>query len=198
MDDRTEILPGPPPCEVTHRYATVNGVRLHYVEALPARNVNGTARVVCALHGFPELWYSWRHQLPALAEAGFRAVACDLRGYNESDKPAGVRSYRMDLLVQDVVGLIGQVGGRAVVVGHDWGGVLAWHLAMRAPELVEALVVLNAPHPLAFRREMGNPVQWVKSSYAFFFQLPWLPELVLRAFDFALLERALRRQPVHE
>ena len=157
----------------------------------------GTGPLVLLLHGFPEFWYSWRHQLPALAEAGFRALAPDLRGYNESERPAGVASYRMEALLDDAAGLIAQAGAeRAVVVGHDWGGAIAWQLALARPRLVERLVILNAPHPAAFRRELGDPGQWVRSCYALFFALPGLPEWVLRAGDFALLERAWRRQPV--
>src|SRR5262249_33835635 len=148
-----------------HRHALVGGLRLHYVEA-------GAGPPVLLLHGFPEFWYSWRHQLPALAGAGFRAWAPDLRGYNESEKPAGVRNYRVRLLVEDVAGLIRHTGaGRATVVGHDWGGVIAWRLAMDRPELVERLVILNAPHPGAFLRELRNPAQWLRSAYVLFFQL---------------------------
>src|ERR1700730_4946733 len=128
----------PAPQPWSHRHLAVNGIRLHYVEA-------GAGLPVVLLHGFPEFWHSWRHPLPALAGAAFRAVAPDLRGYNESDRPSGVRSYRLSLLVEDVAGLVEQLGGRAAVVGHDWGGVIAWELASRRPDLVARLVVLNAP-----------------------------------------------------
>jgi pimeloyl-ACP methyl ester carboxylesterase len=194
----TESLPGPPPTLVHHRYATVNGVRLHYVEADPAPGAaKGTGKVCLALHGFPEFWYAWRHQIPALAAAGFRAVAPDLRGYNLSDKPAGVGSYRVEHLAGDVAGLIRATGReRAAVVGHDWGGAVAWAVAMRHPELVERLVIINAPHPAAYLRELRTPGQLLRSWYVFFFQLPWLPEWVFRRHDFALLERTLRRDPV--
>ncbi len=175
----------------THARATVNGLRFHLVEA-------GAGPLVLLLHGFPEFWYCWRHQLPALAAAGFHAVAPDLRGYNESDKPRAVRDYRLDLLVADVAGLIDHFGARrAVVVGHDWGGVLAWRLAMLHPERIERLVVLNAPHPGALARERSNLRQWLRSWYTLFFQLPLLPEWLARVGDQALLERMLRRQPVH-
>jgi pimeloyl-ACP methyl ester carboxylesterase len=180
---------------VHHRYANVNGVRLHYVEAEPpAAAVKGNARVCCALHGFPEFWYSWRHQIPALAAAGFRALAPDLRGYNLSSKPPGVRSYRIEALLGDVLGLIRHAGAeRAVVVGHDWGGVLAWLLAALHPEAVERLVVLNGPHPAAYLREIRTLGQLRRSWYVFFFQLPLLPEALIRAGDYALVERGLRR-----
>jgi pimeloyl-ACP methyl ester carboxylesterase len=198
MDDQAIILPGDPPCVAYHRYASVNGVRLHYVEALPQpATTKGMERVVCALHGFPEHWRSWRHQVPALAAAGFRALAPDLRGYNLSDKPPGVASYRMEHLVGDVAGLIRHAGaGRASLVGHDWGGSIAWAAAIRHPELVERLVILNAAHPAAMMRELRTPAQLLKSWYVFFFQLPRLPEWYLRRRNFAVLERVLRRDPI--
>jgi pimeloyl-ACP methyl ester carboxylesterase len=197
MDRRTEVLPGPPPCVVHHRQAVVGGVRLHYVEAPPqAGTATGAERLCCVLHGFPEFWYSWRHQLPALAGAGFRALAPDLRGYNESDRPPGVESYRIERLVEDVAGLIRHAGpGPADVVGHDWGGGIAWALAATRPQLVRRLVICNAPHPAAFLRELRTPGQLLRSWYMFFFQLPALPEWLFRAGDFALPDRALRHGP---
>ena len=174
----------------THREAVVNRVRLHYVEA-------GGGPLIVLLHGFPEFWYSWRHQIPALAEAGFRVMAPDLRGYNLSDKPAGVRHYRLGALVEDVAGLIRRAGaGKAVVAGHDWGGGVAWALAMRWPQLLSRLVILNAPHPGAFFRELRTWSQLRRSWYMFFFQLPVLPELFMRAGNFRGLERTLRHDPV--
>jgi epoxide hydrolase 4 len=174
----------------THRHVLVNGMRLHVVEA-------GTGPLVVLLHGFPEFWYSWRRQLPVLAAAGFHAVAPDLRGYNESARPTDVRDYRLRCLVDDVVGLIAALGaGRAVVVGHDWGGVIAWKLAMLRPDLLERLVILNSPHPVAFARELRKPAQWLRSSYILFFQIPWLPECLLSAGDFTLLARAFREEPI--
>ncbi len=196
----TEILPGPPPCDVHHRFARLNGIRLHYVEVVPdpALYGKGQTNLVCALHGFPEFWYSWRHQVPALAAAGFRVLAPDLRGYNFSDKPRGIAAYRIDSLIGDVLGLIEHTGAqRAAIIGHDWGGVIAWHLAMSHPQVVEKLVILNAPHPAAYRRELRSWRQMLKSWYVFFFQLPGLPELMLRAGNFESLARMLRTQPVH-
>lgn len=193
----TEILPGNPPCVIHHRFARVNWVRLHYVEAQPA-TTNGKTTLCLALHGFPEFWYSWRHQIPVLADAGFRVLAPDLRGYNLSDKPCGIRAYRMETLLGDVLGLIARAGAeRAVIVGHDWGGVIAWHLAMHHPRVVEKLVILNAPHPAAYRRELRSWMQWLKSWYILFFQVPGLPEVVLGAGNFDWVSRMLRRQPVH-
>ncbi len=124
------------------------------------------------LHGFPEFWYSWRRQLPVLASAGFRALAPDLRGYNLSDKPPGIENYRIPLLVDDVAGLIRHAGAdRAAVVGHDWGGMVAWQFAMQQPQMTENLIVLNLPHPNGLLRELRtNKDQIANSEYARNFQ----------------------------
>jgi epoxide hydrolase 4 len=174
-----------------HRYATVNGVRLHYVEY-------GKGPLILLLHGFPECWYAWRYQLPALAQAGFRVVAPDLRGYNLSDKPRGVHAYRMECLIGDVKGLIQTLGeDRAVVVGHDWGGVIAWQLAISEPQMVKKLIILNAPHPQRYLEALKTPGQLLRSWYVLFFQLPWLPELMIHSFGFAGLRQRLLNEPVH-
>ncbi|SRR6266545_2126794 len=174
---------------VHHGYAQLESVRLHYVEA-------GSGPLVLLLHGFPEFWYGWRRQIPALVNAGFRVVAPDLRGYNLSDKPRGVDAYRMRPLVNDVAGLIRACGAkRAHLVGHDWGAVVAWAFAMRRPELLDRLVVLNGPHPASFLRELRHLRQLRKSWYMFFFQLPWLPEALARKRRFAMLMYPFRRDP---
>jgi pimeloyl-ACP methyl ester carboxylesterase len=174
----------------THREAVVNGVRLHYVE-------QGTGPLVVLLHGFPEFWYSWRHQIPALAAAGFRVIAPDQRGYNISEKPPGVRSYRIEQLAADVAALIAHEGeSKATVVGHDWGGAVAWSVPMLHPEAVEKLIVLNSPHPEAMIREFRRVRQLLRSWYMFFFQLPWLPEAMLRLGNYRVLERTMRSDPV--
>jgi pimeloyl-ACP methyl ester carboxylesterase len=176
--------------ELTHRYADFGDVWLHYVEA-------GKGPLVLLLHGFPQFWYEWRHQIPALVEAGFRVVAPDLRGYNLSGKPPGVRSYRLELLARDVERLILACGERtAAVVGHDWGAIVAWIAAMRHPGRVGRLAILNVPHPARFPDVLLSPGQLLRSSYVLFFQLPSLPEEVIRAGDFALLRSVLRRDPV--
>ncbi len=154
-----------------HRDIITNGIRMHYV-------MQGEGPLVVLLHGFPEFWYSWRHQIPALAESGYTVVAPDLRGYNESDKPR--RGYDVATLLCDIAGLITGLGfEKAVIVGHDWGGVLAWDFAIRYPEMTERLIVLNAPHPGAMMREFRTLNQLRKSWYIFVFQLPWLPEYAL-------------------
>lgn len=173
------------------RFATVNGVRLHFVET-------GQGPPVVLLHGFPEFWYSWRHQLPALAQAGFHALALDLPGYNESDRLADIMAYRVSNLVEILAQFIQQLSGPVALVGHDWGGVLAWRLAALHPELVNKLAILNAPHPAAYQALLRcSPGQWIKSWYIAFFQLPWLPEFTIQANDFAGLERMWRQAPVH-
>ncbi|WP_227354652.1 alpha/beta fold hydrolase [Haladaptatus salinisoli] len=172
--------------ELAHHEAVVDGVRLHYVEA-------GDGPLVVLLHGFPEFWYSWREQIPALAEAGFRVVAPDMRGYNASEKPRGVERYRTDELVGDAAALVDRFGEEsASVVGHDWGGVVAWETAIRRPERVDRLAVLNAPHPGRYREAIRSPEQLLRSWYALFFQLPKVPELLLSARDYAGIEGMLR------
>ena len=177
--------------ELAHRYADVgDDVRLHYVEA-------GEGTLVVLLHGFPQFWYEWRHQIPALVEAGFRVVAPDMRGYNLSDKPPGARAYGVELLARDVERLILACGERtATVVGHDWGAIVAWIAAMRHPGRVARLAILNVPHPARFLDGLLSLGQLLRSSYIFFFQIPRLPEEVIRAGNFALLRSILRRDPV--
>jgi pimeloyl-ACP methyl ester carboxylesterase len=175
--------------DMTHRWIDVGGLSLHCVEA-------GTGPLVVLLHGFPEFWYAWRHQIPALAAAGYQVVAPDLPGYNTSDKPPQVRDYRPRLLVQEVADLILALGAdSAAVAGHDWGGGLAWLLAMHHPERVQRLMVLNAPHPIRFLTGLRSPRQLRRSWYILAFQLPWLPEQLIAARDFQALRRALGRQP---
>lgn len=180
-----------------HETARINGVDLHYVTVPPdpeaVDNPTGAAPLVVLLHGFPSFWYAWRHQLDSLAAAGYRVVAPDLRGYNRSSSPPGVGSYRPAELVADVRGLIEHRGAsRATIVGHDWGGLIAWETAIREPEVVAQLAVLNAPHPAVYRRALvHSPAQLLRSWYVFAVQLPWLPERLLGADDYALLETTL-------
>ncbi len=153
----------------------------------------GTGPLVVMLHGFPECWYSWRHQIRALS-ATFDCVAPEMRGYGKSDAPVGVANYTLDKLVGDVADLIAALGrDRAIVVGHDWGGGVAWATAMMRPEVVDRLIVMNCPHPVRFSRELRrNPRQMLRSWYMLFFQIPRLPEQLFRARDYAMLTRALR------
>jgi pimeloyl-ACP methyl ester carboxylesterase len=175
---------------VTHRFADLGDVRLHYVEA-------GSGPLIVLLHGFPEFWYSWRSQIPALAAAGYRVVAPDMRGYNLSDKPRGVTSYAPEVLARDVARLIEACGAtRAVVAGHDWGGAVAWIFAMRYPAMLDQLVILNAPHPARMAQALRTLRQLARSWYIFYFQLPWLPEAGIRAAGFAALRRVFRTDPL--
>ena len=144
--------------------------------------------LVILLHGFPEIAYSWRHQLPALAEAGYRAVAPDLRGYGESDAPPDVADYAFPKLVGDIVALIERLGAaRAHLVGHDWGGIIAWALAARAPHLVASLTILNSPHPVASAETRQVPEQQQKSWYMLLFQFVGVAEEWIAKDDFANL-----------
>jgi pimeloyl-ACP methyl ester carboxylesterase len=173
----------------THRTLDVGDLRLHAVEA-------GEGPLVILLHGFPEFWYAWRRQIPALAAAGFRVVAPDMRGYNLSDKPGEVSAYGIGTLARDVQGLIHACGEkRAHVVGHDWGGGVAWMFAMQHPDALAKLAILNSPHPLAMLRGLRSPRQMIKSWYMFAFQLPILPERAMRANGYELLIRPLRDEP---
>ncbi len=159
--------------------------------------VAGDGPLVLMLHGFPESWYSWRHQLRDLS-ASYLCVAPELRGYGETDAPRGVSNYRIEALTGDVVDLIHHFGRqRAVVIGHDWGGAIAWTASLMHPEVVQRLIILNCPHPLQMRRHLrSNFRQMARSWYIFFFQIPWLPELLLHAGDSALLMRTIRRGAV--
>ena len=163
------------------------GLRMQALEAGPS-----DGPLVLLLHGFPELSESWREVLPRLAEAGFRAVAPDLRGYGGTERP--VRGYDLDTLAEDIAGLAEHLQpGRPVhVVGHDWGGIIAYHLAAMHPERVDRLVVINAPHPGVMRRRLWEPAQLKRSWYIFFFQLPYLPERLLSARGGALVSRLIR------
>ena len=167
-----------------------NGVTLHAVAAGLA-----DGPLVILLHGFPEFWYGWRRQIAPLAASGLRMVAPDQRGYNLSDKLAGIAAYRLDTLADDVLGLADALGReRFAVVGHDWGAAVAWHVASGNPERVTRAAILNAPHPATLRQYARVHVrQALKSWYVAYFQLPRLPELGLRAAGFRGLRRALQR-----
>ena len=167
-------------------YAEVGDVTLHYVEA-------GDGPLVVLLHGFPEFWYGWRQQIAPLVKAGFRVVAPDLRGYNLSSKPQDFTDYTADKLASDVRGLIGELGAEsAMVVGHDWGGSVAWSLAMNHPEVVDRLVILNAAHPRRLNEGLKHPRQLLRSWYFFYFQFPGLPERRARRWHWRFFKRFLR------
>lgn len=166
-----------------HDYMVSNSVRLHYV-------TQGEGPLMLMLHGFPEFWYSWRHQIPEFAK-DYKVVAIDLRGYNDSDKPQEQSAYVMRELIKDVEGVIQGLGyEHCVLVAHDWGGAIAWNFAYAHPDMVERLIVLNIPHPAKFLEGLRTPQQLMRSWYVFFFQMPILPELWLQSFDYEALGNA--------
>ena len=146
------------------------------------------------LHGFPEFYYGWRKQIPALAEAGCRVILPDQRGYNLSDKPKGISSYTVPTLVDDVIGLIDALGYEKVnLVGHDWGAIIAWTLANKNPERLQRLGILNAPHPSVMQKFLSRDLDQIRRSwYAAFFQLSWIPEIVIKRNDWHMALRTLR------
>jgi epoxide hydrolase 4 len=171
--------------KITFDYAQIGGVRLHYAKA-------GTGdKLVILLHGFPECWYSWRHQINALSDE-YTVVAPDMRGYNLSDKPTSVFDYEVDKLVDDVTGLIRHFGrAEAAIIGHDWGGGTAWALAQKHPQYVWKLAVLQTP-PVSLWRKNLTFKQLLASWYMFFFQIPALPEFIFKMNDYAVLANALK------
>lgn len=175
--------------DLEHHYVNTGGATLHVVQAGPA-----AGEVVVLLHGFPEFWYGWRHQIPFLAGAGYRVWAPDQRGYNLSDRPRAVGAYNLDVLAADVAGLIAASGREQVyLVGHDWGAAVAWWVALKYPELLKKLVILNVPHPVVMKRyARTHPRQMLKSWYILFFQLPWLPERLLREDGFEVATEMLK------
>lgn len=177
-----EQAAAPSPEAILHSFADVNGVRLHYAHA-------GAGRLIFFLHGFPEFWYAWGKQLVEFGR-DWLAVAPDMRGYNLSSKPEKVEDYELSHLVGDVLALIGNLGVKSCcLVGHDWGGVVAWVAAIARPELIEKLVIINAPHPAIFQRELReNPAQQEASQYMLMFRTPQA-EGVLSADNCAVLQQ---------
>lgn len=151
---------------VTHGYADSNGVKIHYASL-------GQGPLIVMIHGFPDFWYTWRDQMAALSD-NFQCVAIDQRGYNLSDKPKGVENYDVRLLVGDVAAVIKSLGkDKAIIVGHDWGGLVAWQFALNLPQMTDRLIILNLPHPRGLNRELAhNPEQQKNSQYARNFQQP--------------------------
>ena len=174
--------------QLEHHQLETNGVRLHVVQAGPR-----SGRIAILLHGFPECWIAWANQIDALAAAGYRVWIPDQRGYNTSDKPRGVKSYAEDILVEDIRGLIEIAAQEPVfLLGHDWGGAIAWRLANRYPEIIDRLVILNCPHFSVFQQRLSSSLmQLLKSWYIFFFQIPKLPEYFLGRKNYSILVEAL-------
>ncbi len=166
----------------------INGITLHVAEAGPK-----DGPLLILLHGFPEFWYGWRHQIGPLADAGFHVIAPDQRGYNRSDKPKGVDAYRLDELAKDVIGLADHFGAeRFFLAGHDWGSIVGWWTAQNFPNRVRRFVALSAGHPAVWKAHITNDAeQRRKSGYVKMFSIPWLPEAIMRARNFKALADAV-------
>ena len=171
--------------EIKHRTVQTNGIKMHIAEAFPPPGAAGRGPLVLLLHGFPELWYSWRHQLPALADAGYHAVAPDMRGYGGTDAPLEIEAYSMRRMTADIAGLVDALGEReAVVAGHDWGSPIAWHCALLYPERFRAVAALSVPY---FPRGLAPPLQMMRQVFAhnffyiLYFQEPGVAEAELEA-----------------
>ena len=167
----------------------INGIAIHVVLAGPA-----SGKPLIFLHGFPEFWFAWRRQIDHFVSSGYRVIIPDQRGYNLSDKPAGLVNYSIELLAKDVIGVLDAVAAtKALVVGHDWGAVVTWYLAARHSDRIHRAAMLSVPHPRVFVKNLiMNAAQLRRSWYIFFFQLPWLPEFIVRRQGWARLVRVLR------
>jgi pimeloyl-ACP methyl ester carboxylesterase len=174
---------------VEHQQVTANGIHLHVAKDGP-----NTGRLVILLHGFPEFWYGWRRQIPHLAAAGYRVWAPDQRGYNLSDKPNGIAAYSLEQLAADVAGLMDAAGQEtALIIGHDWGAAVAWWVAAKYPARIARMVIINVPHIAVLKKHLQrNLAQMRKSWYMFFFQLPYLPEILIRLRNWSMLAQALK------
>ena len=174
---------------LTHQHVKTNGLTLHTVQAGPKGGP-----LLILLHGFPEFWKCWERQIDFFADKGFRVVVPDQRGYNTSSKPSSVSSYRAEPIARDVLGLMESLGRRkGHIVGHDWGGFVAWYLGNRFPQWVEKLAVLNCPHPRVMRQHLlANRDQQKKSWYIFYYQLPWMPEWSMSRNNWEFGRKALQ------
>jgi pimeloyl-ACP methyl ester carboxylesterase len=177
---------------IGHEYVTAGGLRFHVATCGEGE------RLALCLHGFPECWYSWRHQMPLLAELGYRVWAPDMRGYGETDKPTGLAEYAIELLLDDVAALIDASGARSTtLIAHDWGAIIAWYFAIRRVRPLSRLVIMNVPHPFAALPALRTWKQFIRSWYALFFQLPWLPERLLGARDQRAIGETFRHSCVN-
>jgi len=172
----------------THSFVRLKNIRMHYVVSGPE-----SRPLMLFIHGFPEFWYSWRHQIRAFNK-DYRCVAIDMRGYGETEKPKGMENYTVDLLAEDIKEIVDALGyEKCTVVAHDWGGIVAQVFTMLYPKMVQRLVICNVPHPAAMRKYLRSSIkQFLMSWYVTFFQLPWFPEFFLGTTDYAFLKEALK------
>lgn len=182
-------VPTPEEASAESSFRTVNGVRLHTITAGETDDP-----LVVFLHGFPEFWYEWRAYIEPFVEAGYRVVVPDQRGYNRSEKPSGVGAYRMSELSRDIVELVGtEHRGSTHVIGHDWGAAVAWDIALRYPDTVDRLGIINVPHPTVLETALRSNLSQVRKSwYMFFFQLPRLPEWFSRRDEYEFIVSTMR------
>jgi pimeloyl-ACP methyl ester carboxylesterase len=174
-----------------HNFIHTNGVNLHYVS-------QGEGKLMLMLHGFPEFWYSWRHQITEFAQ-DYHVVAVDMRGYNHSDKPQELEAYQISELVKDIKGVVEGLGYQdCILVAHDWGGMIAWHFAYTYPEMVEKLIVLNIPHPAKFIAGIKTPQQLLKSWYILWFQIPWIPEFLFQLNNYQAIADAFSNMAINK
>lgn len=171
-----------------HKYVQLKNVKLHYVE-----KGDKTKPLMLFLHGFPEFWYSWRHQIKEFSE-DYWVVAPDLRGYGDSEKPDGIKFYHAKYIVEDIKNLVEALErDKIILVAHDWGGLIAWYFVMLYPDLIDTYIIMNAPHPLYYTKQLStNFTQFRMSWYVFFFQTPYLPELMMRLQDLKALNLIFR------
>jgi pimeloyl-ACP methyl ester carboxylesterase len=170
-------------------FILTNGIRLHY-------KTQGQGKLMLMLHGFPEFWYSWRYQITEFAQ-DYKVVALDLRGYNDSDKPKELAAYKIDVLVEDIAGVIKGLGyDNCILVSHDWGGAIAWNFAYTYPEMIEKFIVMNLPHPAKFSQGLKTRQQLLKIWYIFWFQIPYLPERSLQANNYQSIANIFQKTAI--
>jgi len=186
---KPKIRNTPPKCLTAkeagqHGYVTVKGLKFHYVE-----KGDRSKPLMLMVHGFPEFWYSWRHQMKEFSK-DYWTVAIDMRGYGDSDKPSGASNYAADLLVDDIKGIVTELGRKTfILVAHDWGSVVSWIFVDKYPEMLEKYILMNGAHPKVFQMMMKDGNQSSKSWYVYFFQLPFLPEVFTQWNDFVMMDR---------
>lgn len=175
--------------KLSHQIIKINNINLHITEAGPA-----DGPLIILLHGFPDTWYCWRYQIDLLVEKGYHVILPDQRGYNKSEKPQAIADYSLDHLSNDIIEIIKYYNWQnAILMGHDWGGCVAWYTALRFPKFIKSLLICNMPHPKVMQTELKkSPLQLLKSWYIFFFQIPFIPEFSLKLGNFFTFRHNLK------